>query len=136
MADGTGEPNPEGIDYYNSLIDALLEKGHSIEKPYKSSFLFSVFCFHFHYDELFSKPVFTKTFINNQFCGEENREDVSNYRKLVVVFLDREIIKKTFKQILKSFLQKLLFFNKLQFVPLHFYVKLTLYRLLRIVELC
>ncbi|XP_057991966.1 putative beta-glucosidase 41 isoform X2 [Hevea brasiliensis] len=24
---GTGEPNPEGIDYYNSLIDALLEKG-------------------------------------------------------------------------------------------------------------
>ncbi|XP_057465563.1 putative beta-glucosidase 41 isoform X1 [Actinidia eriantha] len=27
VADGTGEPNPEGIDYYNSLIDALLEKG-------------------------------------------------------------------------------------------------------------
>ncbi|KAH9803199.1 putative beta-glucosidase 41 [Citrus sinensis] len=24
---GTGEPNPEGISYYNSLIDALLEKG-------------------------------------------------------------------------------------------------------------
>ncbi|OAY28592.1 putative beta-glucosidase 41 isoform X1 [Manihot esculenta] len=24
---GTGKPNPEGIDYYNSLIDALLEKG-------------------------------------------------------------------------------------------------------------
>ncbi|XP_077211070.1 beta glucosidase 41 isoform X1 [Tasmannia lanceolata] len=24
---GTGEPNQEGIDYYNSLIDALLEKG-------------------------------------------------------------------------------------------------------------
>jgi beta-glucosidase len=26
---GTGEPNPEGINYYNCLIDALLEKGHS-----------------------------------------------------------------------------------------------------------
>ncbi|KAG7957461.1 hypothetical protein I3843_11G175900 [Carya illinoinensis] len=24
---GTGEPNPEGINYYNCLIDALLEKG-------------------------------------------------------------------------------------------------------------
>ncbi|KAJ4848417.1 putative beta-glucosidase 41 [Turnera subulata] len=24
---GTGDPNPEGINYYNSLIDALLEKG-------------------------------------------------------------------------------------------------------------
>lgn len=24
---GTGEPNPEGINYYNSLIDALLQKG-------------------------------------------------------------------------------------------------------------
>lgn len=29
MADGTGEPNQEGIDYYNSLIDALVEKGHT-----------------------------------------------------------------------------------------------------------
>lgn len=29
MADGNGDPNQEGIDYYNSLIDALLEKGHT-----------------------------------------------------------------------------------------------------------
>lgn len=29
MTDGTGEPNPYGISYYNSLIDALLEKGHT-----------------------------------------------------------------------------------------------------------
>lgn len=27
--DGTGEPNKEGIKYYNCLIDALLEKGYS-----------------------------------------------------------------------------------------------------------
>lgn len=30
--DGTGEPNPQGIQYYNSLIDALLEKGMKGEK--------------------------------------------------------------------------------------------------------
>ncbi|PIM98196.1 Beta-glucosidase, lactase phlorizinhydrolase [Handroanthus impetiginosus] len=27
LPNGTGEPNPEGIEYYNNLIDALLEKG-------------------------------------------------------------------------------------------------------------
>ncbi|GER53350.1 beta-glucosidase [Striga asiatica] len=27
LPNGTGEPNQEGIDYYNNLIDALLEKG-------------------------------------------------------------------------------------------------------------
>ena len=29
LIDGTGEPNAEGINYYNSFIDALLEKGCS-----------------------------------------------------------------------------------------------------------
>jgi len=28
LTDGTGEPNTEGIKYYNTLIDALLEKGY------------------------------------------------------------------------------------------------------------
>jgi beta-glucosidase/6-phospho-beta-glucosidase/beta-galactosidase len=28
LIDGTGEPNTEGIKYYNTLIDALLEKGY------------------------------------------------------------------------------------------------------------
>lgn len=28
--DGTGAPNSEGISYYNSLIDSLLEKGKSM----------------------------------------------------------------------------------------------------------
>jgi beta-glucosidase/6-phospho-beta-glucosidase/beta-galactosidase len=27
LPDGTGEPNEEGLNYYNSLIDALLDKG-------------------------------------------------------------------------------------------------------------
>lgn len=27
LPDGTGEPNEEGLSYYNSLIDALLDKG-------------------------------------------------------------------------------------------------------------
>jgi hypothetical protein len=27
--DGTGEPNEEGLNYYNSLIDAVLDKGNS-----------------------------------------------------------------------------------------------------------
>lgn len=27
FADGTGEPNQEGISYYSKLLDALLEKG-------------------------------------------------------------------------------------------------------------
>lgn len=27
-SDGTGEPNLEGINYYNRFIDALLEKGY------------------------------------------------------------------------------------------------------------
>lgn len=32
LTDGTGEPNPEGIDHYNNLIDALLAKGKSLSK--------------------------------------------------------------------------------------------------------
>lgn len=27
---GTGEPNPDAINYYNNFIDALLEKGHPV----------------------------------------------------------------------------------------------------------
>lgn len=30
FTDGTGEPNPEGINYYNNLIDTLLEKGEFV----------------------------------------------------------------------------------------------------------
>lgn len=30
--DGTGEPNEEGLNYYNSLIDAVLDKGNNSSK--------------------------------------------------------------------------------------------------------
>jgi hypothetical protein len=32
LLDGTGEPNEEGLNYYNSLIDVLLDKGISYSK--------------------------------------------------------------------------------------------------------
>ena len=34
-ADGTGTPNPEGIQYYSNFIDALIEKGSRIKLIYQ-----------------------------------------------------------------------------------------------------
>lgn len=38
LIDGTGEPNQEGINYYNNLIDALLEKGSLVKYHLEFSF--------------------------------------------------------------------------------------------------
>lgn len=37
--DGTGAANSEGIRYYNSLIDSLLEKGYAM-RPFRNIILF------------------------------------------------------------------------------------------------
>jgi beta-glucosidase/6-phospho-beta-glucosidase/beta-galactosidase len=46
LPDGTGKPNEEGLSYYNSLIDVLLDKGT----------LFSTFQY-LHFGKL-STPIF------------------------------------------------------------------------------
>lgn len=54
LSDGTGEPNPEGIEYYNRLIDSLIDKGQSIWKDW----------------DIFTEMIFTIPFIlvHSFFC--------------------------------------------------------------------